>query len=89
MTYEVDAKIVDMAILATPQANRNGFKVVAHFTLLCRPLRIEGCKLAINSNGKFLLWTPDKAVRLMSWAKNDLAETARAAFVDAQKRIAV
>tara|TARA_R110000851_G_scaffold159249_1_gene302502 strand:+ start:132 stop:401 length:270 start_codon:yes stop_codon:yes gene_type:complete len=89
MTYEVDAKIVDMAILATPETNQSGFKVVAHFTLLCRPLRIEGCKLAISPRGRFLLWTPDKTVRLMSWAKNDLAETARAAFVDAQKRISV
>ncbi|MGR3477403.1 hypothetical protein [Sulfitobacter sp.] len=89
MTYEVDAKIVDMAILAIPETNQNGFKIVAQFTLLCRPLRIEGCKLAISPRGRFLLWTPDKAIRLMSWAKDDLAETARLAYVAGQQRIAV
>jgi hypothetical protein len=86
---EVDAKVVDVAILATPIKRGNGFKVVAYFTLLCRPMRIEDCKLAITPKGKFVLWTPDEAIKIAGWAKDDLAETARLAFVDAQKRIAV
>jgi len=45
---EFDAIIVDVAILATPIKRGNGFTVVAYFTLLCRPMRIEDCKLAIR-----------------------------------------
>jgi hypothetical protein len=86
---EVDAKIVDVAILATPISRGNGFKVVAYFTLLLRPMRIEDCKLAITPGGKFVLWTPDEAIKIAGWAKDELAETARQAFVHAQKRVAV
>lgn len=86
---EVDAKIVDVAILATPMMRGNGFRIVATFTLLLRPMRIEDCKLAITPKGKFVLWTPDEAIKIAGWAKDELAETARQAFVDAQKRIAV
>lgn len=86
---EVDAKIVDVAVLATPIARRNGFKIVAYFTLLCRPMRIEECRLAITPGGKFVLWTPDEAIKIMGWAKDELAETARLAYVEAQRRIAV
>jgi len=39
--------------------------------------------------GKFVLWTPDEAIKIAGWAKEDLAETARQAFVHAQKRVAV
>ena len=86
---EVDAKIVDVAVLATPISRGNGFKVVAYFTLLLRPMRIEDCKLVIKPKGNFVLWTPDEAIKIAGWAKDELAETARLAFVDAQKRIAV
>lgn len=86
---DVDAKIVDVAILATPIKRGNGFKVVACFTLLCRPMRIEGCKLAVTPGGKFMLWTPDEAIKIMGWARAELAETARLAYVEAQKRVAV
>ena len=86
---EVDAKIVDMAVLATPITRGKGFKIVAHFTLLCRPMRIEECKLVVTPKGTFALWTPDEAIKIMGWAKPELAETARQAYVDAQKRIAV
>lgn len=86
---EVDAKIVDVAILATPIQRGNGFKVVAYFTLLLRPMRIEECKLVITPGGKFVLWTPDEAIKVMGWAKGELAETARLAFVEAQRRVVV
>jgi hypothetical protein len=52
-------------------------------------MRIEDCKLAIAPGGKFVLWTPDEAIKIAGWAKNELAETARQAFVDAQKRVTV
>lgn len=86
---EVDAKIVDLAILATPMTRSNGFRVVAMFTLLCRPFRIADCRLAITPKGTFVFWVPDKSIRIMGWAKDELAETARLAYVDAQKQIAV
>lgn len=86
---EVDAKIVDLAILATPIKRGNGFKMVAYFTLLLLPMRIEDCKLAITPKGKFVLWTPDEAIKIAGWAKDELAETARLAYVEAQKRVAV
>jgi len=86
---DVDAKIVDVAILATPIQRGNGFKVVAYFTLLCRPMRIEDCKLVITPKGTFTLWTPDEAIKVMGWAKAELSETARLAYVDAQMRVAV
>jgi hypothetical protein len=86
---EVGAKIVDVAILATPIKRGNGFKIVAYFTLLLRPMRIEDCKLAITPKGTFVLWTPDEAIKIAGWAKDELAETARQAFVDAQKRMVV
>ena len=89
MDQKVDVKIVDMALLATPVSRGNGFKIVAYFTLLCRPLRIEDCKLVITPNGTFGIWTPDEAIRVMGWAKHDLAEVARKAFVEAQMRMAV
>jgi len=88
-TQKANAKVVDMAILATPIQRGNGFKVVAYFTLLLRPMRIEDCKLAITPKGTFALWTPDEAIKIAGWAKDELAETARQAFVDAQKQIAV
>lgn len=84
-----DAKIVDMAILGKPIKRGNGFKIVAYFTLLCRPMRIEDCKLVITPKGTFVLWTPNEAIRIMGWAKDQLAETARQAFVETQKKIAV
>tara|TARA_R100001369_G_scaffold86440_1_gene120951 strand:- start:274 stop:537 length:264 start_codon:yes stop_codon:yes gene_type:complete len=84
---EVDAKVVDVAILATPIKRGNGFKVVAYFTLLLRPMRIEDCKLAITPKGKFVLWTPDEAIKIAGWARDELAGTARLAYVEAQKRI--
>ena len=59
---EVDAKIVDLAILATPIKRGNGFKMVAYFTLLLRPMRIEDRKLAITPKGKFVLWTVSGAL---------------------------
>jgi hypothetical protein len=86
---EVDAKIVYVSIFATPVKRGNGFKVVAYFTLLLRPMRIEDCKLAITPGGKFVLWTPDEAIKIAGWAKDELAETARQAFVDVQNRVAV
>jgi len=86
---EVNAKVVDVAILATPIKRGNGFKVVAFFTLLLRPMRIEDCKLAITPKGTFALWTPDEAIKIAGWAKDELAETARLAFVEAQRRVAV
>jgi hypothetical protein len=86
---EVDAKIVDVAILATPISRGNGFKVVAYFTLLLRPMRIEDCKLVVTPGGKFVLWTPDETIKIAGWAKDELAETARQAFADAQKRVAI
>lgn len=86
---EIDVKIVDVAILATPSRRGNGFKVVAYFTLLLRPMRIEDCKLVITPKGKFAVWTPDEAIKIAKWAKDELAETARLAYVEAQKLIAV
>lgn len=56
---KADAKVVDFAILGTPQTKRNGFKVLGHFTLLLRPMRIEGCSLVVAPNGRFVVWTPD------------------------------
>jgi hypothetical protein len=52
-------------------------------------MRIEDCKLAITPGGKFVLWTPDEAIKIVGWAKDDFAEIARQAFVDAQKRMVV
>lgn len=86
---EVDAKIVDMAILGTPITRSKGFKILAYFTLLCRPMRIEDCKLVLSPGGKYLIWTPDEAIKIMGWARQELAETARQALVEAQKRVAV
>lgn len=89
MSEEVDAKVVDLAIFATPSTTPSGVKIVATFTLLARPMRINDCKLAIATSGKFMAWTPDRSIRIASWARDEIAETARQAYVDAQKRMAV
>ncbi len=61
---KVDAKVVDFAILGTPQIKRNGFKVLGYFTLLLRPMRIEGCSLVTAPNGRFAVWTPGPISKL-------------------------
>ncbi|SFQ63119.1 hypothetical protein SAMN05421853_11484 [Roseivivax halotolerans] len=86
---KADAKVVDFAILGTPQTKRNGFKVLGHFTLLLRPMRIEGCSLVVAPNGRFVVWTPDPNIKVAQWAKAEIAETARLAYVETQKRVAV
>jgi hypothetical protein len=86
---EVDAKVVDVAILATPIKRANRFKVVAYSTLLLRPMRIEDCKLAITPGGKFVLWTPDEAIKIAGWAKEELAETARLAYCEGVNPLAI
>jgi hypothetical protein len=86
---KADAKVVDVAILGTPLTKRNGFKIVATFTLLLRPMRIENCSLVLAPNGRLVVWTPDPSIKVAVWAKEEIAETARQAFVEAQMRVAV
>jgi hypothetical protein len=86
---EADAKVVDFAILGTPQTKRTGFKVLGHFTLLLRPMRIEGCSLVVAPTGRFFVWTANPNIKIAQWAKAEIAETARLAYLEAQKRVAV
>jgi hypothetical protein len=85
---KADAKTVDFAILGTPQTKRNGFKIVATFTLLLRPMRIANCSLVVAPNGRFAVWTPAPSIKIAQWAKAEIAEAARQGYVEAQKRVA-
>jgi len=87
MTEQTGAKIVDMSILATPQSKRNGFKVLGSFTLLVRPLRVEGCRLVRAPDDRFLIWTPVPEVKIAKQAWDEIAETARQEYVAAIGKI--
>ena len=89
MEQRADAKTVDYALLATPTTTSKGFKVVATFTLLMRPLRVTDCKLVISPKGNFVVWFLSPGIKVAEWAKHEIAETARQGYVDAQMRIAV
>jgi len=52
-------------------------------------MRIAGCSLVMAPSGRFLVWTPDPSIKIALWAKAEIAETARLAYVETQKRVAV
>lgn len=84
---KADVHVVDMAILATPQTKRNGFKVLGVFTLLVRPLRIERCRLVRAPDDRFLVWTPIAEVKIAKQAWDEIAEQARQEYVAAIEKI--
>ena len=84
-----DVKVVDFAILSVAQTTRKGAKVVGTFPLLARPLRIQGCRLVLAPGGsRFVVWLPSGDIRIAQRHQEEVAETARHAFIEAQKRVA-
>lgn len=86
---KADVHVVDFTILAPPRTTPHGFKIVATFTLLARPMRIKNCSIVIAPNGRQLVWTPHESIKIAGWARDEIAETARQGFIEAQKRVAV
>ena len=86
---KLNARIVDLAILAPPINRRDGGRELALFTLLCAPLWVRDCVL-IARKGKakagasgFDIKTPSGDVRIQGWASDLIAGQAARAYREA------
>ena len=83
---KLNARIVDLAILAPPINRRDGGRELALFTLLCAPLRVGDCVL-IARKGKagvvYHVKPPSGDVRIQGWASDLIAGQAARAYREA------
>ena len=80
-------KIVDVSLHSPPQVTPKGFRVLAGFTLLRRPLRIRDCSLVRAPTGTLHIWTPDPAVRISRAGNPELVEAVQEAVEAAKARL--
>lgn len=84
----VDPKIVDMFIASNPRVASNGFKALATFTLLIRPIRVIGCSLVVTPKGTYTIWTPSRELKIAKAAIPEIVTVALSEFKAANQRLA-
>lgn len=87
--HKIDVKIVDVSVAVSTQTTPAGFDLLAHFTLLVRPLRIVGCSLVRAPNGRLMVWTPSPEVKVARCWRDDLVKQVLREIETAKERLPV
>ncbi len=81
---KLNARIVDLAILAPPINRRDGGRELALFTLLCAPLRVRDCVLiARKGKAAYDVKPPSGDVKIQGWASDLITGQAVRAYREA------